>query len=96
MGIRCIETVEIIGSNTNEKFTLFQMILETLSPTDGNIQSNDRIAGLLGIGSGFNPDFSGRENVYMNRAVLGSSRNSIDQRFDSIVDFDCRSGIGLR
>jgi lipopolysaccharide transport system ATP-binding protein len=96
VGIRCIEAVGINGSNANEKFTQFQMILETLSPTHGNIQSNDRIIGLLGIGSGFHPDFSARENVYMNRTVLGSSRNSIDQRVDSIVDFDCRSGIGLR
>jgi lipopolysaccharide transport system ATP-binding protein len=63
------------------------MICGTLNPTSGNIHANGRIAALLELGSGFNPEFSGRENVYMNGAVLGLSREKIDQRFDAIAAF---------
>ena len=56
------------------------MICGTLNPTSGNIQTHGRIAALLELGSGFNPEFTGRENVYMNGAVLGLSREEIDQR----------------
>ncbi|MGZ3624660.1 MAG: ABC transporter ATP-binding protein [Ktedonobacteraceae bacterium] len=81
------ETVGIIGRNGSGKSTLLQMICGTLNPTIGSIQTNGRIAALLELGSGFNPEFSGRENVYMNATVLGLSTEEIDARFDDIVAF---------
>ncbi len=81
------ETVGIIGRNGSGKSTLLQMICGTLSPTSGSIQTNGRIAALLELGSGFNPEFTGRENVYMNASVLGLSNEEIDARFDDIVAF---------
>ena len=81
------ETVGIIGRNGSGKSTLLQMICGTLNPTSGSIQTNGRIAALLELGSGFNPEFTGRENVYMNAAVLGLSNEEIEERFADIVSF---------
>lgn len=81
------ETVGIIGRNGSGKSTLLQMICGTLTPTSGSIQTNGRIAALLELGSGFNPEFTGRENVYMNASVLGLSNEEIDARFNDIVAF---------
>lgn len=81
------ETVGIIGRNGSGKSTLLQMICGTLNPSSGNIQSNGRIAALLELGSGFNPEFTGRENVYMNASVLGLSNEEIDARFNDIIAF---------
>ena len=81
------ETIGIIGRNGSGKSTLLQMICGTLTPTSGSIQTNGRIAALLELGSGFNPEFTGRENVYMNASVLGLSNEEIDTRFDEIVAF---------
>jgi len=81
------ETVGIIGRNGSGKSTLLQMICGTLHPTEGSIQTKGRIAALLELGSGFNPEFTGRENVYMNAAVLGLSTEEIDARFNDIVAF---------
>jgi lipopolysaccharide transport system ATP-binding protein len=81
------ETVGIIGRNGSGKSTLLQMICGTLNPTQGNIQTTGRIAALLELGSGFNPEFTGRENVYMNASVLGLSNEETDLRFDDIVAF---------
>lgn len=81
------ETVGIIGRNGSGKSTLLQMICGTLNPTSGSIQAHGRIAALLELGSGFNPEFTGRENVYMNASVLGLSKEEIDARFDEIVAF---------
>ena len=81
------ETVGIIGRNGSGKSTLLQMICGTLTPTSGSIQTKGRIAALLELGSGFNPEFTGRENVYMNAAVLGLSKHEIDARFDDIAAF---------
>ena len=81
------ETVGIVGRNGSGKSTLLQMICGTLSPTSGSIQTRGRIAALLELGSGFNPEFTGRENVYLNAAILGLHEDEISQRFDSIVAF---------
>ncbi|MGO4566520.1 ABC transporter ATP-binding protein [Rhizobium sp. 2YAF20] len=85
--IRKGETVGIIGRNGSGKSTLLQIICGTLNPTGGNIQANGRIAALLELGSGFNPEFTGRENVYMNAAVLGVSNDEINARFEEIRAF---------
>jgi lipopolysaccharide transport system ATP-binding protein len=81
------ETVGIIGRNGSGKSTLLQMICGTLHPTSGTIRTNGRIAALLELGSGFNPEYTGRENVYMNASVLGLSESEIDGRFADIVSF---------
>ncbi|HEY0588238.1 MAG TPA: ABC transporter ATP-binding protein [Pseudoduganella sp.] len=81
------ETVGIVGRNGSGKSTLLQIICGTLTPTKGGVQTYGRIAALLELGSGFNPEFNGRENVYMNAAVLGLERDEIDARFDEIVAF---------
>lgn len=81
------EAVGIIGHNGSGKSTLLQMICGTLNPSSGSIQTHGRIAALLELGSGFNPEFTGRENVYMNASVLGLCKEEIDQRFDDIAAF---------
>lgn len=81
------ETVGIVGRNGSGKSTLLQMICGTLTPTRGNIITRGRIAALLELGSGFNLEFSGRENVYMNASLLGLAKDEIDVRFDKIVEF---------
>ncbi|WP_341884219.1 ABC transporter ATP-binding protein [Synechococcus sp. UW140] len=81
------ETVGIIGRNGSGKSTLLQIICGTLSPTSGSLVTNGRIAALLELGSGFNPEFTGRENVYMNASVLGLSKEEIDSRFGKISAF---------
>ncbi len=81
------EVVGIIGRNGSGKSTLLQIICGTLHPTSGDIQTHGRIAALLELGSGFNPEFTGRENVYMNAAVLGLTTQEVDARFDAIASF---------
>lgn len=81
------ETVGIIGRNGSGKSTLLQMVCGTLTPTCGNVQIKGRIAALLELGSGFNPEFTGRENVYLNGSLLGLDRQTIDQRFEAISAF---------
>lgn len=85
--VRRGETVGIIGRNGSGKSTLLQTICGTLSPSDGRVETNGRVAALLELGAGFNPDFSGRENVYLNASVLGLSRSEIDARMASIESF---------
>lgn len=81
------ETVGIIGRNGSGKSTLLQLICGTLNPTGGTVQTNGRVAALLELGAGFNPEFTGRENVYMNGAVLGLTTEEVDARFDDIAAF---------
>lgn len=81
------ETVGIIGRNGSGKSTLLQLICGTLTPTGGSVQTHGRVAALLELGSGFNPEFTGRENVYLNGSVLGLSTEEIEARFDDIAAF---------
>ena len=81
------QTVGIIGRNGSGKSTLLQMICGTLNPTSGSVQTHGRIAALLELGAGFNPEFSGRENVYLNAEMLGLTIPEIDARFDDILAF---------
>lgn len=85
--IRRGETVGVIGRNGSGKSTLLQMICGTLTPTSGSIETSGRIAALLELGSGFNPEFTGRENIYLNASVLGLTIEEIDARYDDIVAF---------
>lgn len=81
------ETLGILGRNGSGKSTLLQLIAGTLSPTKGRVETNGRLAALLELGSGFNPDFSGRENVFLNGAILGLTQAQMEERFDSIASF---------
>jgi lipopolysaccharide transport system ATP-binding protein len=85
--VRKGETLGVIGRNGCGKSTLLQLICGTLNATTGSIQTNGRVAALLELGSGFNPEFTGRENVYMNASILGLSNAEIDARYGDIVSF---------
>lgn len=81
------ETIGIIGRNGSGKSTLLQMICGTLTPTEGKIVTKGRIAALLELGSGFNPEFTGQENVYMNASILGLKKEEIEKRYSEIISF---------
>ena len=85
------EVLGIVGENGAGKSTLLQIICGTLDPSEGELQRRGKVAALLELGSGFNPEFTGRENVYLSGAISGLSRKEIDERFDEIVTF---AGIG--
>ncbi|MEA1889060.1 MAG: ABC transporter ATP-binding protein [Pseudomonadota bacterium] len=85
------ETVGIIGRNGSGKSTLLQIISGTLYPTSGNVEVKGRLSALLELGAGFNPNFSGRENAYLNGSIVGFSHSEMASKFDDILEF---SGIG--
>ena len=89
--VRQGETVGIVGRNGSGKSTLLQMICGTLNPTLGTVAVNGRIAALLELGAGFNPEFTGRENVRLSGLLYGLSEQELGARFDAILDF---AGIG--
>lgn len=81
------EAVGIIGHNGAGKSTLLKLLSRVTAPTEGKISYNGRIASMLEVGTGFQPELTGRENVYMNGAILGMTKAEIDQKFDQIVEF---------
>ena len=81
------ESIGIIGRNGSGKSTLLQLICGNLQPTGGSVHVKGRISALLELGAGFNPEFTGRENVYLNTAILGLSKEETDARFDQIASF---------
>ena len=85
--IRRGETIGIIGRNGSGKSTLLQLICGILKPTSGTVKVNGRISALLELGAGFNPEFTGRENVYFQGSLMGLSKTQMDERFDDIAAF---------
>lgn len=81
------ETVGILGRNGSGKSTLLQIIAGTLTPTTGEVRTHGVLAALLELGSGFNPEFSGRENIFLNGAILGFSKEEMEQRLKEIISF---------
>lgn len=81
------ETVGIIGTNGSGKSTILKIITGVLNPTEGNVEVNGRISALLELGAGFNMEYSGLENVYLNGTMIGFSKEEIDQKLDDILAF---------
>jgi ABC-2 type transport system ATP-binding protein len=81
------ESVAVLGFNGSGKSTTLKMVSGVMQPDQGRVFTKGRVAGLIEVGAGFHPDLSGRENVYLNAAILGMSKEQIDARFDDIVEF---------
>jgi ABC-2 type transport system ATP-binding protein len=81
------ESVALLGFNGSGKSTLLKLISGVLQPDEGSVFTRGRVAGLIEVGAGFHPDLSGRENIYLNAAILGMSKREIDERYDDIVAF---------
>ncbi len=88
------ERVGIIGHNGAGKSTLLKLISRITAPSAGQIEMNGRIASMLEVGTGFHPELSGRENIYMNGAILGMTKAEVDKKIEDIIDFsECRQFI---
>jgi ABC-2 type transport system ATP-binding protein len=81
------ETVALLGLNGSGKSTLLKHISGVMLPDSGTVRTRGRVAGLIEVGAGFHPDLSGRDNVYLNGAILGMTEQQINDRFDEIVEF---------
>src|SRR6478672_10560568 len=81
------ETVALLGLNGSGKSTLLKHISGVMLPDSGSVYTRGRVAGLIEVGAGFHPDLSGRDNVYLNGAILGMTEKQINERFDAIVEF---------
>lgn len=88
------ETVGLIGHNGAGKSTLLKLLSRVTAPTDGEIRISGKISSMLEVGTGFHPELTGRENIYLNGAILGMKRKEVDERIEEIIDFsECRQFI---
>ncbi|WP_454141081.1 ABC transporter ATP-binding protein [Microbacterium lacticum] len=81
------ESVALLGFNGSGKSTILKLISGVLTPDEGKVLTRGRVAGLIEVGAGFHPDLSGRENIYLNAAILGMTKKETEERFDEIVEF---------
>lgn len=81
------ESVGIVGNNGSGKSTLLKILTRTMVPTQGCVQVDGKVSALIELGAGFHPDFTGRENIYLNASILGFTRRQIESRIPSIIDF---------
>ena len=81
------ESVALLGFNGSGKSTMLKLISGVLSPDQGTVQTRGRVAGLIEVGAGFHPDLSGRENIFLNAAILGMNKRETEERYDDIVAF---------